>query len=228
LADIHLWRYYPAHPSDIDFNSTPSGMTYAALTQRPIHLNAYQQNELEQSVTFDFRAVKDEEEDMEDDSDFTPADSSTPAETLDANAETETSSLSAAIQKAKEYLNQKLFDEPQKPISITPASLENNAIVIRHHCENPPLKSLYSEGLKVCQMDNATNAYGEPPFTNWAQGYRETLDYLFFVDEESRRDTTRLSGLLKMPRKNEMGEGEPQEGRFPSDHVCLIAEIELL
>lgn len=34
-------------------------------------------------------------------------------------------------------------------------------------------------------------------------------------------------GLLKMPRREEMGEGEPQEGRFPSDHVCEIAEVEL-
>ena len=45
-------------------------MTYAALTQRPIRLNAYQSKELEESISFDFRQVKDEEEieDIEEDS----------------------------------------------------------------------------------------------------------------------------------------------------------------
>ena len=202
-------------------------MTYAALTQRPINLNAYQQNELEQSILFDFRAVKDEEEDLGEDNDLTPADSMTPAEPLN-NTESETSTLSAAIQKAENYLNAHSGNEAERPTNITPASFENNALVIQHHSANPVLRSLYSEGLKLCQPDNAVNAFGEPPFTNWAQGYRETLDYLFLVDEESGKDTVRLTGLLKMPRKDEMGEGEPQEGRFPSDHVCLIAEVELL
>ena len=68
------------------------------------------------------------------------------------------------------------------------------------------------------------NAFGEPPFTNWAQGYKETLDYIFVLRDN---ENVKLCGLLKMPRRDEMGEGEPQEGRFPSDHVCEMAEVEL-
>jgi len=203
-------------------------MTYAALTQRPIQLNAYQQNELEQSVAFDIQGVKDEEEDMDEESDFTPVEIDTPTETSDTQrSDVESNKLSSAIGKAKEYLKQKLSEEPERPTNIMAASLENNAAVIQHHSRNPPLKSLYSEGLKVCQADNAVNAFGEPPFTNWAQGYKETLDYIFLVDEGEARDTVKLTGLLRMPKRDEMGEGEPQEGRFPSDHVCEVAEIEL-
>jgi mRNA deadenylase 3'-5' endonuclease subunit Ccr4 len=201
-------------------------MTYTALSQRPIELNAYQQDELAGSVQFDFRTVKDEEEDLEDDSDLTPG-LSTPAETAD-NPESQKSMMSIAVEKAKEYLSEKMVEDSQKPKSLTPASLKNSALVVEHHSSNPVVRSLYSEGLHVYQPDNAVNAFGEPPFTNWAQGYRETLDYIFLVDDELRKDTIRLTGLLKMPRKDEMGEGEPQEGRFPSDHVCLMAEIEVL
>jgi RNA exonuclease NGL2 len=206
-----------------DFNSTPWGMTYAALTQRPIELAPRQQEELKESVAYDFRQVKDEEEEIEEDGDFTPLGASTPAEREIKNNAT---ASVIPIWKTKEYLEQQLFVQEEKPLNITPATMENNALVLQHHISNPLLQSLYSTGLKACQPDNAINAFGEPPFTNWAQGYRETLDYIFVLKRENA-GKVKLLGLLKMPKREEMGEGEPREGRFPSDHVCEMVEIEL-
>jgi len=194
-------------------------MTYTVLTQRPIQLTPRQKEELRESVAYDFRHVKDEDEENAEDSDFTPIGTSTPADDVQ-NTEADASSQTIPVWKTDEYLLQQLFAREEKPLNITPATMENNALVLRHHTANPPLRSLYSEGLKLCQPDNATNAFGEPPFTNWAQGYKETLDYIFVLDRE-------LLGLLKMPKREEMGEGEPQEGRFPSDHVCEMAEVEI-
>lgn len=204
-------------------------MTYTALTQRPIDLTPYQQNELTESVDYDFRQVKDEEEEMADESDVTPADTitpsdpSTPAEP-ESSSNDDSTSTSTPIWKTKEYLKQALLESEETPLNITPATLSNNLLVLSHHTSNPPLQSLYSLGLKLVQADNATNAFGEPPFTNWAQGYKETLDYIFIRRGE---ESVKLCGVLQMPKREEMGEGEPQEGRFPSDHVCEMVEVEV-
>ena len=198
-------------------------MTYTALTQRPIKLTPYQENELSQSIAFDFRNAKDEEDDIMEDTDLASTATRTPIEGADSQDDTPSK---PPLWKTKEFLQHVLLEEQEKPLTITPPSLENNSLVLAHHASNPPLKSLYSAGLSSCQPDNAINNFGEPPFTNWAQGYRETLDYIFTVEGEPRA-SVKLVGLLKMPRRDEMGEGEPQEGRFPSDHVCEMVEVEL-
>jgi RNA exonuclease NGL2 len=169
--------------------------------------------------------VKDEE-DIAEDSDFTPTGTSTPENPVNSEFSGQTTKM-MPIWKIKEYLKHPLFAQEEKPLNITPATIENNTLVLQHHTLNSPLRSLYSEGLKLCQPDNAINAFGEPPFTNWAQGYKETLDYIFVLDREEA-GRVKLLGLLKMPKREEMGEGEPQEGRFPSDHVCEMAEVEII
>jgi len=219
--------------NDADFNSTPHGMTYTALTQRPIALTPYQQNELTESVNYDFGHVKDEDEEMADESDITPTETMTPSENIPAAIDPEISSrtnksdISASVKhwKIEGHSKHALSEQDEKPLNITPATISNNDLVLKHHTSNPPLLSLYSSGLKLVQPENAINAFGEPPFTNWAQGYKETLDYIFVL---SGNQNINLTGLLKMPRRDEMGEGEPQEGRFPSDHVCEMVEVQLL
>lgn len=213
-----------------DFNSTPSGMTYTALTQRPIQLTPYQQEELKESVSYDFRKVKDEEEDILEEGDDTPTGTMTPAENTDEKPSKieSKSSIETPVWETPEYLEQKLYIDDEKPLNITTATMENNDLVLAYHSSNPVLKSLYSSGLRICQPDNAVNAFGEPPFTNWAHGYKETLDYIFVVNrEQSAVNAVKLLGILKMPRRDEMDLGEPQEGRFPSDHVCEMVEVEV-
>jgi hypothetical protein len=182
------------------------------------------EKELRESVAYDFRQVKDEEE-ISDDNDLTPLGTSTPEDETQ-NMEIDAIPGEIPVWETKEYLQQQLFVKEEKPLNITLATMENNALVVQHHTSNPPLKSLYAEGLKLCQPSNATNAHGEPPFTNWAEGYKETLDYIFVLEKPDSNKVT-LLGLLKMPKPDEMGGGEPREGRFPSDHVCEIAEVEL-
>jgi mRNA deadenylase 3'-5' endonuclease subunit Ccr4 len=206
-------------------------MTYTALTQRPIQYTPYQQNELKESVSYDFRQVKDEEEEISEDVDGTPAGSMTPAKNTiidPSGRKLIHESSERPVWKTPEYLKQLLHVAEEKPLNITQASLENNELVLAHHLSNPALRSLYSTGLPLCQPDNAVNAFGEPPFTNWAHGYKETLDYIFVADREKCGvNSVRLMGVLSMPRRDEMGDGEPQEGRFPSDHVCEMVEVEI-
>lgn len=194
-----------------DFNSVPWGMTYSALTQRPIVLAPRQQEELEASVAYDFRNIKEEEEETETD---------TESETLDTTRD----SLGSTASWSAKDLQQPLLPEQEKALSIDPASLDNNTLILKHHLANPVLESLYSRGLKDVQQEAATGTFGEPPFTNWSHGYKETLDYIFAIKGD---DKVRLLGLLSMPLVKEMGRGEPQEGRFPSDHVCEMVEIAL-
>jgi RNA exonuclease NGL2 len=198
-------------------------MTYTALTKRPIHLTPRQELELKESVEYEFRSAMDEEEEFAEDSDIPSTGISTPADIDDSEPATSIPPDATAHMKANDF---PVSIQGEEPLNITRATLENNTLVLEHHASNPPLKSLYSLGLKLCQPDNAINAFGEPPITNWAHRYKETLDYIFVVQNEMK-DKVKLLGLLKMPRLDEMGEGEPQEGRFPSDHVCEMVEVEL-
>ena len=198
-------------------------MTYTALTKRPIHLTPRQELELKESVEYEFRSAMDEEEEFAEDSDIPSTGISTPADIDDSEPATSVPPDAIARLKANDF---PVSIEREEPLNITRATMESNTLVLEHHASNPPLKSLYSLGLKLCQPDNAINAFGEPPITNWAHGYKETLDYIFVVQNEMK-DKVKLLGLLKMPRLDEMGEGEPQEGRFPSDHVCEMVEVEL-
>ncbi|KAH3661656.1 hypothetical protein OGAPHI_006506 [Ogataea philodendri] len=103
--------------------------------------------------------------------------------------------------------------------------------------------SLYSLGYHLIDPENAglDNERNEPFFSNWAHTWRGLLDYIFFVTDWDFSDCTQLEQLedfqskygvlikklLKLPHPKEMNEGQPREGEYPSDHLCLMAEIEL-
>lgn len=107
--------------------------------------------------------------------------------------------------------------------------------------------SLYSVGYKQVHPENSglDNDRNEPIFSNWAHTWRGLLDYIFVVtkwdgqpfqdriDEPSDlalEQHIKLLGLLRLPTKEEMGpepSGQPRAGQYPSDHLCLLAKIEL-
>lgn len=104
--------------------------------------------------------------------------------------------------------------------------------------------SLYSVGYKQVHPENAgvDNDRNEPFFSNWAHAWRGLLDYIFVLsdwngeDYSQRVDTVaeveqqqgvRLLALLQMPEREQMGEGQPRIGEYPSDHLCMMAEVEL-
>lgn len=104
--------------------------------------------------------------------------------------------------------------------------------------------SLYSIGYELVDPANSgiDNADHEPYFSNWAHAWRGLLDYIFVlaprinqrqpdVRERLVEDQgVKLISLLRLPRKQEMGSepsGQPRTGQYPSDHLCLMAEVEL-
>lgn len=104
--------------------------------------------------------------------------------------------------------------------------------------------SLYSVGYKLVDSENSgvDNDRNEPFFSNWAHSWRGLLDYIFVINDwECGSDCTKvdrlgdfeetndmeLYKLLKMPSREEMGPGQPREHEYPSDHLCMIAEIGL-
>lgn len=108
--------------------------------------------------------------------------------------------------------------------------------------------SLYSVGYSSVHKENAgrDNDRNEPFFSNWAHTWRGLLDYIFVVTDWDKQESfadkidllrelkeesdVKLLGLLRLPEPEEMGEepsGQPRTGQYPSDHLCIIAKIEL-
>ncbi|CDK28650.1 unnamed protein product [Kuraishia capsulata CBS 1993] len=104
--------------------------------------------------------------------------------------------------------------------------------------------SLYAVGYRHVHPENAgrDNEKGEPFFSNWAHTWRGLLDYIMLikpwngepktavetVDEFEAENNLRLNGLLYLPTPEEMGpepSGQPRQGQYPSDHLCIVADI---
>lgn len=106
--------------------------------------------------------------------------------------------------------------------------------------------SLYSVAYRNVHPENAipSDRY-EPLFSNWAHAWRGLLDYIFVASDWHNEETNeevdspqkvenehgiKLLSLLRMPTPEEMGpepSGQPRDGQYPSDHLCLMAKLEL-
>lgn len=101
--------------------------------------------------------------------------------------------------------------------------------------------SLYGERYKAVHPDNvhSKSLNGEPFFSNWAHAWRGLLDYIFVLKPKSDvaanlpdeiTKNIKVLQLLRIPEPKEMGDepsGQPREGQYPSDHLCLMAKISL-
>lgn len=104
--------------------------------------------------------------------------------------------------------------------------------------------SLYSVAYHKVHPENSglDNERGEPEISNWAHTWRGLLDYMFMIrnwefDDRTEIDTLedfensnniKIRGLLRMPPGSEMStHGQPHVGEYPSDHLCLLSEVEL-
>ncbi|KAK6203253.1 end processing RNAse Ngl2p [Scheffersomyces amazonensis] len=120
-----------------------------------------------------------------------------------------------------------------------------------HNSLNMRAISLYSVGYKLVHPENSglDNDRGEPIFSNWANHWQGLLDYIFVISNwEINKDKNyfnnidsvedlvehqeiKLTRLLRLPLPVEMGKepnGQPRLNQYPSDHLCLMAEIELV
>lgn len=140
-------------------------------------------------------------------------------------------------------------NQPKHPVPDTFDATEEQEKLVKDMIElhnKLPLRaiSLYSVGYKEVDPKNAgiDNERNEPYFSNWAHTWRGLLDYIFFIRDwdlstDCRKVDTlenfehengvRIEKLLKVPHPDEMGPGQPRENEYPSDHLCLVAEISL-
>lgn len=109
--------------------------------------------------------------------------------------------------------------------------------------------SLYSLAYHLVHEENSNidNNRNEPTYSNWAHVWAGLLDYICVVSEwdgstlhAEKVETpaafeaeanVRLLSLLRMPTEAELGPREqtglPQIGMYPSDHLCMMARVEL-
>ncbi|KAK9427879.1 Endonuclease/exonuclease/phosphatase [Lipomyces doorenjongii] len=113
-----------------------------------------------------------------------------------------------------------------------------------HDNNNVLLRSLYGAFYRHVHPENADLELrnGEPAFSNWAFTWRGLLDYIFVMEYPDRRacdsadkreivQGVSVLELLRLPEPEEMGEepsGQPREGQYPSDHLCLMAKVRVV
>lgn len=145
-------------------------------------------------------------------------------------------------------------DQPRDPVPDTFNATEEQLELVKqmqdvHNSLEMRAISLYSLGYKSVHPQNAglDNERGEPTFSNWAHTWRGLLDYIFVVSKWDKdtedftqnvdsledlelKQSVRLLELLRLPLPEEMGpepSGQPRVGQYPSDHLCLMAKVEL-
>lgn len=121
-----------------------------------------------------------------------------------------------------------------------------NRLMTLHNGIDMRFISLYSVAYRHVHPDNAIpgDRY-EPLFSNWAHAWRGLLDYIFVASDWDGEKTNeevdlvhklesdqniRLLSLLRLPTPEEMGpepSGQPRDGQYPSDHLSLMAKLEL-
>lgn len=185
-----------------DFNSQPFDAAYLSITEKPVDYHGITKNGLGRSIVYDWLGTPD------------PEDNNPDPEHFDFSSVT-----SEQISKIR--------------------SLHNN-VDLR-------AISLYSVGYGLVHPENSglDNSKNEPLFSNWTDSWKGLIDYICAVsdwsgsnnrsvdtvDELANTSSMRLLKLLKMPAKEEMCSellGLPQPGMYASDHLCMMAELELL
>lgn len=184
-----------------DLNTQPTDAAYVSMTQKPVKFREMARNSLAKSLQYDWSRGD-------------PATAGNP-NPVNFKVSPETAER---ISQIEEYHN----------------SLELRAI------------SLYSLAYHLVHPENAglDNDRNEPPFSNWAHAWVGLLDYICVISDwwgeerygiGSLQDITNetgveLIGLLRLPTEAEMGNpplGLPQKNMYPSDHLCMLAEVNL-
>lgn len=67
------------------------------------------------------------------------------------------------------------------------------------------------------------SACGTPQFTNYTVGFKECLDYIFI-----QKDKFNVTKVVEMPTDDELSAHIAIPSvLFPSDHIAIIAELEM-
>ncbi|EER33961.1 hypothetical protein CTRG_02779 [Candida tropicalis MYA-3404] len=205
-----------------DFNSEPFDSPYRAITTKPIKFAGRSKNVLGCSLSYTFS--KDRSLD-------------------DGDDEENESELERERDNNPDDPEPDSFDPtPEQDRIMTELEEAHNDLDIR-------AISLYSVGYKQVHEENANNVghRNEPAFSNWVDKWNGMLDYIFVLvpwnktqdyseridtpDELAQQYNIKLLKLLRLPTPKEMGpppSGQPRMHQYPSDHLCIMAEIQLL
>ncbi|KAG1050512.1 hypothetical protein G6F43_007219 [Rhizopus delemar] len=80
-----------------------------------------------------------------------------------------------------------------------------------------PWESIYSH---TKEIQKEYGLFGEPSFTNYTAAFKGTLDYLFI------QRTMPIKRILMLPSEEDLKPSLPNRN-FGSDHLCLVADVEL-
>lgn len=202
-----------------DFNSQPYDAPYLSMTRKPIEYCKRAKTVIECSTSYSFSKMRDgDEEDAEDEE-------------------------GGNIEKFG-------VDQPDQPVPDHYEAKDDESELVKkmqslHNSIDMRAISLYSVAYRKVHQENAglDNESGEPEISNWAHTWRGLLDYLFFIrrwdfsnhkevdslEDFERENGLKIRGLLRMPPGKEMTEhGQPHTGEYPSDHLCMLCELQLL
>lgn len=202
-----------------DFNSQPFDSPYLSMTSKPVVYDERCKRVIECSTSFQYSKLREGVDDEDNDEE------------------------GGNIEKFGE-------NQPKDPVPdefVATEEQQQLVVKMQNLHNNLPMRaiSLYSVAYNLVHPENSglDNDAGEPEISNWAHAWRGLLDYICFITSwepstSSKVETleefeslthTRVTGLLRMPPASEMTEhGQPHEGEYPSDHLCMIAEVELL
>ncbi|KAH3687249.1 hypothetical protein WICPIJ_001765 [Wickerhamomyces pijperi] len=221
-----------------DFNSQPFDSPYLSITSKPIQYTDRARTVLECSTAYELEKVRLGSADADDEDAPEEEEGEDQEEEPEADSQTETTAAQQEIKFTTPVPESFEATQEEHDIIDRLQSVHNSQPIIAH--------SLYSLAYKHVHPENAgvDNTKDEPEISNWAHTWRGLLDYIFYVTpwDPSSSDDTKLSvkdvmdsygfkitKLLKMPLGKDMPDhGIPHEGEYPSDHLCMIAEVELL
>lgn len=200
-----------------DFNAQPYDAPYLSITSKPIQYDTRCKTVIECSTSFQYSKLREGLEDEDEDG--------------------------GNIEKFGE-------NQPQHPVPESFTPTEEQAQIVKdmedlHNSQPMRAISLYSVAYKHLHPENSglDNEKGEPEISNWAHAWRGLLDYIFYITEWDLKSDSqvkslsafeqltnvKINGLLRMPPGKEMTEhGQPHEGEYPSDHLCMIADLTLI
>ncbi|CAH01327.1 RNA exonuclease [Kluyveromyces lactis] len=200
-----------------DFNSQPFDAPYLSITSKPVEYTGRAKTVIECSTSFTFSKLRDGDEG-----------------------------------EGEEGGNIEKFGKGQ-PETPVPESFSGNEEQ-KQLCENMKTLhndidmraiSLYSIAYSKVHPENSglDNKRNEPEISNWAHAWRGLLDYLYYVTSWDGCDCTKIDELstfeqnygvqvlelLRIPPAKEMTEhGQPHEGEYPSDHLCMIVKLGII
>jgi mRNA deadenylase 3'-5' endonuclease subunit Ccr4 len=113
--------------------------------------------------------------------------------------------------------------------SISDSELEEKInSILGLYAEIPALRSLYAMELPKVQP-SAVGIKGEPKLTNCAARFKNCLDYIFLLPDET--NDVSVESLLCMPTAEELKsggqDGLPRVGILPSDHFALMVRCNI-